>query len=132
MFILLKIMLYQVLLQQQFHICGQDCTMLNTVVTKLNSQLPDATIVLKIQLPAVIQRFNGFYYFLNSTEVLQSQSQSPLCWSTSNNNCIHSKHNSNRRKRMETSLTISSTVPLNFAFVVDDMGNGFWNCYGLS
>ena len=110
---------------------GQDYVMLNTVVTKLNSQLPDATIVLENPVSTCNSREVTVDFTvsnLNSTEVLQSNTpitfyagtQAITTTYTQNIIPIGGSENGN------ITLTIPSTVPLNFTLlaVVDDIGNG--------
>ena len=110
---------------------GQDYVMLNTVVTKLNSQLPDATIVLNNPSTLCDSRdvnLNFTVSNLNSTEVLQANT--PITFYagtlavattyTQNTIPIGGSENGN------ITLTIPSSVSLNFTLqaVVDDTGNG--------
>ena len=110
---------------------GQDYVMLNTVVTKLNSQLPDATIVVENPTSTCDSREVTIDYTvsnLNSTEVLQANT--PITFYagtlaiattyTQNTIPIGGSENGN------ITLTIPSSVPLNFTLqaVVDDTGNG--------
>lgn len=110
---------------------GQDYVMLNTVVTKLNSQLPDATIVLENPNSTCNSREVTIDFTvsnLNSTEVLQANT--PITFYagtlaiattyTQNTIPIGGSENGN------ITLTIPSSVPLNFTLqaVVDDTGNG--------
>lgn len=110
---------------------GQDYVMLNTVVTKLNSQLPDATIVVENPTSTCDSREVTIDYTvsnLNSTEVLQANTpitfyagaQAIATAFTQNIIPIGGSENGN------ITLTIPSTVPLNFTLlaVVDDIGNG--------
>ncbi|MDP5097903.1 MAG: gliding motility-associated C-terminal domain-containing protein, partial [Flavobacterium sp.] len=110
---------------------GQDYVMLNTVVTKLNSQLPDATIVLENPTSVCDSRDVNIDYIvsnLNSTEVLQANtpitfyigSQAIGTTFTQNIIPIGASENGN------ITLSIPTTIPLNFTLtaVVDDTGNG--------
>ena len=110
---------------------GQDYVMLNTVVTKLNSQLPDATIVLENPTSVCDSRDVNIDYIvsnLNSTEVLQANtpitfyigSQAIGTTFTQNIIPIGASENGN------ITLSIPTTIPLNFTLtaVVDDIGNG--------
>lgn len=109
----------------------QDFIMINTVVTKLNSQLPDATIVLNNPSTLCDSRdvnLNFTVSNLNSTEVLQANT--PITFYagtlavattyTQNTIPIGGSENGN------ITLTIPSSVSLNFTLqaVVDDTGNG--------
>lgn len=109
----------------------QDFIMINTVVTKLNSQLPDATIVLENPNSTCNSREVTIDFTvsnLNSTEVLQANT--PITFYagtlavattyTQNTIPIGGSENGN------ITLTIPSSVPLNFTLqaVVDDTGNG--------
>lgn len=109
----------------------QDFIMINTVVTKLNSQLPDATIVLENPTSSCNSREVTIDFTisnLNSTEVLQANTpitfyagaQAIATAFTQNIIPIGGSENGN------ITLTIPSTVPLNFTLlaVVDDIGNG--------
>lgn len=110
---------------------GQDYVMLNTVVTKLNSQLPDATIVLNNPSTLCDSRdvnLNFTVSNLNSTEVLQANT--PITFyagtlavaTTYTQNTIPIGGSEN----VNITLTIPSSVSLNFTLqaVVDDTGNG--------
>lgn len=110
---------------------GQDYVMLNTVVTKLNSQLPDATIVLENPTSVCDSREVNIDYIvsnLNSTEVLQANTpitfyigtQAIGTTFTQNIIPIGASENGN------ITLSIPTTIPLNFTLtaVVDDTGNG--------
>jgi gliding motility-associated-like protein len=109
----------------------QDFIMINTVVTKLNSQLPDATIVLENPISTCNSREVTIDFTvsnLNSTEVLQANTpitfyagtQAIATAYTQNIIPIGGSENGN------ITLTIPSSVPLNFTLlaVVDDTGNG--------
>lgn len=110
---------------------GQDYVMLNTVVTKLNSQLPDATIALNNPSTLCNSRdvnLNFTVSNLNSTEVLQANTpitfyvgtEAIATTYTQNIIPIGGSENGN------ITLTIPSSVPTNFTLlaVVDDAGNG--------
>ena len=110
---------------------GQDYVMLNTVVTKLNSQLPDATIVLENVLSECDSREVTIDFTvsnLNSTEILQANT--PITFyigteavaTTYTQNIIPIGGNENET----ITLTIPNSVPLNFTLtaIVDDTGNG--------
>lgn len=109
----------------------QDFIMINTVVTKLNSQLPDATIVLENPISTCNSREVTIDFTvsnLNSTEVLQANT--PITFYagtqviatayTQNIIPIGGSENGN------ITLAIPSSIPLNFSLlaVVDDTGNG--------
>lgn len=110
---------------------GQDYVMLNTVVTKLNSQLPDATIVLENPIINCNSREITIDYIVsnfNSTEVLNAgtpitfyaDAQPITTIFTQNIIPIGGSENGT------ISLTIPNTIPLNFNLTanVDDSGNG--------
>ena len=110
---------------------GQDYVMLNTVVTKLNSQLPDATIVLENPTSTCNSREVTIDFTvsnLNSTEILQANT--PITFyigtqaitTTYTQNIIPIDGSENGT----ITLTIPTTIPLNFTLtaVVDDTGNG--------
>jgi gliding motility-associated-like protein len=110
---------------------GQDYVMLNTVVTKLNSQLPDATIVLENPTSTCNSREVTIDFTvsnLNSTEILQANTpitfyigtQAITTTYTQNIIPIGGSENST------ITLTIPTTIPLTFTLtaVVDDTGNG--------
>ena len=110
---------------------GQDYVMLNTVVTKLNSQLPDATIVLENPVSTCNSREVTVDFTvsnLNSTEVLQSNTPITFYAGTQ---AITTTYTQNiipigGSENGTITLTIPSSVPLNFSLlaVVDDIGNG--------
>ncbi len=110
---------------------SQDFIMINTVITKLNSQLPDATIALRNPISTCNSREVTIDFTvsnLNSTEVLEANtpitfyadSQSIATIYTQNSIPIGGIEN------RSTSLLIPPTIPLNFRLtaVVDDTGNG--------
>ena len=110
---------------------SQDFIMINTVITKLNSQLPDATIVINNSNTSCNSREVTFDYTvsnLNSTEVLlantpitfYADSEAVATIYTQNSIPIGGIESSS------TSLLIPSNIPLNFRLtaVVDDTGNG--------
>lgn len=110
---------------------GQDYVMLNTVVTKLNSQLPDATIVLENPIINCNSREITIDYIVsnfNSTEVLNAgtpitfyaDAQPITTILTQNIIPIGGSENGT------ITLTIPNTIPLNFNLTanVDDSGNG--------
>ena len=110
---------------------GQDYVMLNTVVTKLNSQLPDATIVINNSNTSCNSREVTFDYTvsnLNSTEVLQANT--PITF-YADSEAIATIYTQNSIpiggfESSSTSLLIPPNIPLNFRLtaVVDDIGNG--------
>ena len=110
---------------------GQDYVMLNTVVTKLNSQLPDATIVLENPTSTCNSREVTIDFTvsnLNSTEVLQANTPITFYAGTQ---AITTTYYQNiipigGSENGTITLTIPSSVPLNFSLlaVVDDIGNG--------
>ena len=110
---------------------AQDYVMLNTIVTKLNSQLPDATIVTSNPITSCNSREVTIDFTVsntNSTEVLQSNT--PITFyadgiaigTTQTQNVIPIGSSENGT----FTLTIPSTIPINFTLlaVADDAGNG--------
>lgn len=110
---------------------AQDYVMLNTIVTKLNSQLPDATIAFENpslscnsrEIPINYTVFNN-----NSTEILQANT--PITF-YANDEAIATTFTQNPIAINDSEsgtyiVTIPSTIPLNFILkaVVDDTGNG--------
>jgi gliding motility-associated-like protein len=110
---------------------GQDYVMLNTVVTKLNSQLPDATIVLENPTSTCNSREVTIDFTvsnLNSTEILQANTPITFYIGTQ---AIATTYTQNiipigGSENGTTTLTIAATIPLAFTLtaVVDDTGNG--------
>lgn len=110
---------------------GQDYVMLNTVVTKLNSQLPDATILLDTPISSCNSRevtINFTVSNLNSTEILQTNT--PITF-YAENQVITTIYTQNEIpiggfENGTVTLSIPSTIPLNFTLIanVDDIGNG--------
>lgn len=110
---------------------SQDFIMINTVITKLNSQLPDATIVINNSNTSCNSREVTFDYTvsnLNSTEVLQANT--PITF-YADSVAIASIYTQNSIpiggiESSSTSLLIPPNIPLNFRLtaVVDDTGNG--------
>jgi hypothetical protein len=110
---------------------GQDYVMLNTVVTKLNSQLPDATIVLENPTSTCNSREVTIDFTvsnLNSTEILQANT--PITFyigtqaiATTYTQSIISIGGS---ENGTITLIIPTTIPLTFTLtaVVDDTGDG--------
>lgn len=109
----------------------QDFIMINTVITKLNSQLPDATIVINNPITSCNSREVTIDFTVsntNSTEVLQSNT--PITFyadgiavgTTYTQTVIPIGGSENGT----FTLTIPSAIPLNFTLlaVVDDAGNG--------
>lgn len=109
----------------------QDFIMINTVVTKLNSQLPDATIELENPTSTCNSREVTIDFTvsnLNSTEVLQANT--PITFyigteaiaTTFTQNIIPIGGSENGT----ITLTIPNSIPLNFTLTVnvDDIGNG--------
>lgn len=109
----------------------QDFIMINTVITKLNSQLPDATIVTNNPITSCNSREVTIDFKVsntNSTEVLQSNT--PITFyadgiavgTTYTQTVIPIGGSENGT----FTLTIPSAIPLNFTLlaVVDDAGNG--------
>ena len=110
---------------------GQDYVMLNTVVTKLNSQLPDATIVLENPTSTCNSREVTIDFTvsnLNSTEILQANTPITFYIGTQ---AITTTYTQNiipigGSENGTITLTIPTTIPLTFTLtaVVDDTGNG--------
>jgi len=110
---------------------GQDYVMLNTVVTKLNSQLPDATIVLENPTSTCNSREVTIDFTvsnLNSTEILQANTPITFYIGTQ---AITTTYTQNiipigGSENGTITLTIPTTIPLNFTLtaVVDDRGDG--------
>jgi gliding motility-associated-like protein len=110
---------------------GQDFVIMNTVVTKLNSQLPDATIVINsvnqqcnsriIQVDYTVFNTNATNILLSGTPIAiyangifiaYAETINPIPINGSSSDTIF--------------ITIPPTIPSNFTlqFVVDDIGNG--------
>ena len=110
---------------------SQDFIMINTVITKLNSQLPDATIDINNPILTCDSREVTFDYTvsnLNSTEVLQANT--PITF-YADSVAIATIYTQNSIpiggiESSSTSLLIPPNIPLNFRLtaVVDDTGNG--------
>jgi gliding motility-associated-like protein len=110
---------------------GQDFVIMNTVVTKLNSQLPDATIVINEinqQCNSRIIQVNYTVFNTNSTNVLLSGTPIAIY---ANGIFIAYAETINPipidGSSTETiSIVIPANIPSNFTlqFVVDDIGNG--------
>lgn len=110
---------------------GQDYVMLNTVVTKLNSQLPDATIVLENPTSTCNSREVTIDFTvsnLNSTEILQANTPITFYIGTQ---AIATTYTQNiipigGSENGTITLTIPATIPLTFTLtaVVDETGNG--------
>jgi gliding motility-associated-like protein len=110
---------------------GQDYVMLNTVVTKLNSQLPDATIVIENPTSTCNSREVTIDFTvsnLNSTEILQANTPITFYIGTQ---AIATTYTQNiipigGSENGTITLTIPATIPLSFTLtaVVDDTGNG--------
>ena len=110
---------------------SQDFIMINTVITKLNSQLPDATIELNNPILTCNSREITIDYTvsnLNCTEVLQANT--PITFYIGNE-IIRTIYTQNSipiggSENNTISLLIPNTIPLEFRLtaVVDDTGNG--------
>ena len=110
---------------------GQDYVMINTIITKLNSQLPDATISIDnvIQLcDSRIITVEYTVYNLNATNVLLSGTPIAIY---ANNIFIQYDETTlpiavNGSYTATITITIPDTIPNDFVlkFVVDDLGNG--------
>ena len=110
---------------------SQDFIMINTVITKLNSQLPDATIEINNPILTCDSREVTFDYAvsnLNSTEVLQANT--PITF-YADSVAIATIYTQNSIpiggiESSSTSLLIPPNIPSNFRLtaVVDDTGNG--------
>jgi gliding motility-associated-like protein len=109
---------------------GQDFVMINTIVTKLNSQLPDATITFSTELECNSRRIIANYEVsnLNSTNPLPAAT--PI--SIYANGVLIQKTNTlasisiNGSENGIISLIIPDNIPANFIlkFVADDDGTG--------
>lgn len=110
---------------------GQDYVMLNTIVTKLNSQLPDATIVLNNPISTCNSREVNLDFTVsnvNSTEFLQANTPitfyigTQVIGTTYTQNIIPIGGSENAN----ITLIIPNSIPNNFTLlaVVDDSGNG--------
>jgi gliding motility-associated-like protein len=110
---------------------SQDFIMINTVITKLNSQLPDATIDINNPILTCDSREVTFDYTvsnLNSTEVLQANT--PITF-YADSEAVATIYTQNSIpiggiESSSTSLLIPPNIPSNFRLtaVVDDTGNG--------
>ena len=110
---------------------SQDFIMINTVITKLNSQLPDATIEINNPILTCDSREVTFDYTvsnLNSTEVLQANT--PITF-YADSEAVATIYTQNSIpiggiESSSTSLLIPPNIPSNFRLtaVVDDTGNG--------
>jgi gliding motility-associated-like protein len=110
---------------------GQDFVMINTIITKLNNQLPDATITIdNIQQECNSRLITVDYTIFNSnaTDILASQTPIAIY---ANGILIGTAQTINTipiggSESGTINLFIPSTIPLNFnlKFVVDDIGNG--------
>lgn len=110
---------------------SQDFIMINTVITKLNSQLPDATIALSNPISTCNSREVTIDFTvsnLNSTEVLEANT--PITF-YADSEAIATIYTQNSIpiggiENRSTSLLIPPTISLNFRLtaVVDDTGNG--------
>ncbi len=109
----------------------QDFIMINTVITKLNSQLPDATIVLNdynTECDSKIIDVNYTVYNVNSTEILPANT--PLTFYVQNV-ALGTYYTQNDisiggNESGSVSLNFPSTITTNFTLkaVVDDNGTG--------
>ena len=110
---------------------SQDFIMINTVITKLNSQLPDATIEINNPILTCDSREVTFDYTvsnLNSTEFLQANT--PITF-YADSEAVATIYTQNSIpiggiESSSTSLLIPPNIPSNFRLtaVVDDTGNG--------
>lgn len=110
---------------------SQDFIMINTVITKLNSQLPDATININNPILTCDSREVTFDYTVsnfNSTEVLQANT--PITF-YADSEAVATIYTQNSIpiggiESSSTSLLIPPNIPSNFRLtaVVDDIGNG--------
>ena len=110
---------------------SQDFIMINTVITKLNSQLPDATIDINNPILTCDSREVTFDYTvsnLNSTEVLQANTPITFYADSEAFATIYTQNSIpiGGIESSSTSLLISPNIPSNFRLtaVVDDTGNG--------
>lgn len=107
---------------------GQDFVMINVIVTKLNSQLPDATIIFSTDLECNTRRIIANYTVmnLNSTDPLPKATPISIY---ANGALIQQTRTTaiipiNGYENASITLVIPSTIPNNFElkFVVDDTG----------
>jgi gliding motility-associated-like protein len=110
---------------------SQDFIMINTVITKLNSQLPDATIDINNPILTCDSREVTFDYTvsnLNSTEVLQANTPITFYADSEAFATIYTQNSIpiGGIESSSTSLLIPPNIPSNFRLtaVVDDTGNG--------
>ena len=109
---------------------GQDFVMINTIVTKLNSQLPDATITAKTELECNSRKIIANYIVsnLNSTNPLPKGT--PIAIYVNGNFIQRTETLAsipiNGSENASILLTIPDTTPVDFDlnFVVDDDGTG--------
>ncbi len=110
---------------------GQDFVMINVIVTKLNSQLPDATISFNnIQQSCNSRQITVDYIVknLNSTDVLPAGT--PIAFYANNilvgTSSTTSIISINGSVSGQITLNIPNSIPTNFIlkFVIDDTGNG--------
>jgi gliding motility-associated-like protein len=109
----------------------QDFIMINTVVTKLNSQLPDATIVLNNYTSQCNSKTIEVEYTIsnvNSTNDLQSNTPFTFYYGTTNLGTFYTQNiiAIGASESGTILLTLPSTTPETFTLtaVVDDTGNG--------
>jgi len=109
---------------------GQDFVMINVIVTKLNSQLPDATITFSTHLECNTRRIFANYTVLNLNSTDPLPTATPI--SIYANGILIQKTKTttdlpiNGYENATISLIIPSNIPNNFElqFVVDDDGSG--------
>lgn len=110
---------------------GQDYVMLNTIVTKLNSQLPDATIVIDDYTTTCDSgsiTLNYTVYNVNSTEVLPANTSiafyigTTLVGTATTQNAI--AIGGNETGTINITLPIGSPEMVTIKAVVDDLGDG--------
>ena len=109
---------------------GQDFVMINAIVTKLNSQLPDATITFSTQLECNSRRLIANYLVSNQNSTSPLPAATPI--SIYANGILLQKTKTaaaipvNSDENGTISLIIPDNIPTNFElkFVVDDLGTG--------
>jgi gliding motility-associated-like protein len=109
---------------------SQDFVMINTIVTKLNSQLPDATIAFETELECNSRRIISNYVVSNRNSTNPLPAATPI--SVYANGILIQQTKTiaqipiNGSENGSITLEIPPTIPNNFAlkFVIDDDGTG--------
>lgn len=107
---------------------GQDFVMINVIVTKLNSQLPDATITFSTHLECNTRRIIANYTVMNLNSTDPLPKETPISIYANGVLIQQTKTTAiipiNGYENATISLTILSTIPSDFElkFVVDDTG----------